>query len=258
MQIINDSIRDVVQEGEAKAFSCPKCNSKTAFGQVCICGYGTQDSLVTLVEKNNRTIYSAYVVFSLILILSYMHILNWGPFALEVPALKAQHYLGVLNSKGYSKLAQACVARGKEQCAKQAYIDMFNRTKDVEALALLAQIETRTHEPEVAAKTYEAYYKKGGKNPRVALQYALLLEQLHKYDASIHYFRLSIQQNPDTLAVFATGELLRILMAQQKYTKAQSLIESFWASAENAKGYFNTEAAQLKKYVRPVKSRKIA
>ncbi len=259
MSSINDSNQDGIQLIKTQGFCCPKCASNTTFGQICICGYGAKDSFVLALEKKDRSVAVVYVTFSLVIILSYMHILNWGPYALEFPILKVGHLIGVLNSKNYVKLADDCIARAKDKCAKQIYIDMFKQTKDIEALALLAQLQVKTHEPEIAVKTFEAYYKKGGKNPKVSLQFALALEQVKNYNASIRYFNLSIKQNPEKLSVFATGELLRIFMAQQKYSKAQDLIETFWASAENAKGYFNTEAAQLKKYVRrPIKIKKFA
>ena len=248
MNSIGEGIPSENQSEDSVAFTCPKCTSNIAFGQLCICGYGAKDSLQVVLEKRDRTVIGAYIVTSLIIMLAYMHILNWGPFAFQAPLLKTEHFIGILNGKGYVKLAAACSARAKEQCAKQAYVDMYNHTKDIEAISMLAQLEVRLHETEVAVKTFEAYYKKGGKNPNVALQYAMALEQVHSYDASVRYLLLSIKQNPDKLSVVATGELLRILIAQQKYAKAQNIIENFWASAENAKGYFNTEAAQIKKF----------
>ncbi len=258
MNSIGEGILSDNHGEDSVAFTCPKCSSNIVFGQLCICGYGAKDSLQIVLEKRDRTVIGAYTVTSLVIMLAYIHILNWGPFAFQAPLLKTEHFIGILNGKGYVKLAAVCLARAKEKCAKQAYIDMYNRTKNIEAIAMLAQLEVRLHETEVAVKTFEAYYKKGGKNPDVALQYALALEQVHDYDASVRYLMLSIKQNPDKLSVVATGELLRILIAQQKYAKAQSIIENFWASAENAKGYFNTEAAQIKKFVRPSKGRKLA
>lgn len=252
-----DSNEETTQSPINHAPQCPRCSSLMALGQVCVCGHGAKDSLVSVLQKRDRSVLGAYIVFSILLALAYVHLQSWGPYALQVPMLKAEHIFGMLDSKGYSKLSAACIARGKEKCAKQAYIDMYVRTRDVEAIALLAQLEIKTHETDVALETFEAYYKKGGKNPKVALQYALALEGEHHYDASIHYLKLSIQQNPDKLAVSATGELLRILLAQQKYSQARNVLDDFWASAENAKGYFNNEAAQIQKVLGP-KAHKVA
>ncbi len=253
----HDSNEDTIQSPIKQTLQCPRCSSQMAFGQVCVCGYGAKDSLVLALKKRDRSVFAAYILFSIILALAYVHLQSWGPYALQVPLLKAEHMFGILDAKGYMKLAEACIARGKEKCAKQAYIDMYLRTRDIEAIALLAQLEVKTHEADVALETFDAYYKKGGKDPKVALQYALALESEHNYNASIRYLKLSIQQNPDKLAVSATGELLRILLAQQKYSQARNILDNFWASAENAKGYFNNEDAQIQKVLGP-KGHKVA
>jgi tetratricopeptide (TPR) repeat protein len=189
----------------------------------------------------------AYAILSILILLIAFESHVWGPFVLELPALKGRQMIGKLDIKGYEKIIEICKKREKISCVKSTYKEMYVQHREIEALAELAQFEFQLHETDAALTNFKTYFLQGGKNPKVFLQYGLALEQGSDFDQAKKYFKLSIDNNPEKLSSQATQELIRIAVQQEKFEEAQSLIHHFWASAENAKGYFNREASQIQK-----------
>jgi predicted transposase YbfD/YdcC len=205
-------------------------------------------------KKNQKIIIPAYFIVSLLIFFGYTHFISWGPYAYKVPLLKAKEMTGIIDSKGYTELAEACAARGRARCAKQAYFDIYAKNKDIEGVAMLAQLEARNHEASLAVKDFDFYFKNGGKNPTVSFQYALALEQVHDYANALRFLKASARDSNDKLAINVNASILRILMTQQKYVQAHNFIENFWSKSEVAKAYFNTEAAQIRRELGPQKT----
>ncbi len=237
--------------------ACPACESKFVQGEVCACGFGAQKSKSIKLEKRERATILAFVIFSFILLFSYYQLMHWGSFALRVPILKTEKLLGVMDSKSYMELADICNARANVKCVQQTYHEMYQHTKNVEALSMLAQFEARNHDLQTAISDFDAYFKGGGKNSKIPFQYAMVLEENHNYEASLRFLSLAIHQNSGKRSLLATAEMLRIYMAQQKYEQAQRLLENFWSHADKQRAYFNAEESQIQGVLGPQKTARL-
>ncbi len=236
---------------------CPKCSARLSSQNSaqptllkCMCGFGSPDPMRLLGLRLNQHLVYIYSVLSIAVLLLAFESHVWGGYVFEIPVLKTRQMLSHLDAKGYERIVEICKKRAQISCVKKTYKEMYVEKRQLEALAGLAEFEVQLHENDAALANFNSYFLMGGKNPKVALQYALALEQLPtlaNLEKAIQYLKLSIAQNPEKLSSLATQELLRILVSQQKYEDAQSLIHHFWASAENAKGYFNKEATQIGK-----------
>jgi hypothetical protein len=162
-----------------------------------------------------------------------------------------------MNKQGYTELAEACIQLNKWDCAREAYIGMQQITKDGEGLLLLARLQVRLSEPQAAATTLATYFRLGGRDGDAALQYAALLEAQGDDASAMKYYEASIELRPKILPVQATTAIVRLLMKQGKYDQAQERILAFHESAENAKGYLNTELAQAESAMGQTKAGKV-
>lgn len=231
--------------------NCPRCNAQldqafdSSSAAFCKCGYVDQSALENHRAHAEEKLIKIFAAITISLMLMYVHFANWGSYAFQIPFLKLGDMLGSLGPSGYHEIIDACTKQGKWPCVQSAYLGLYNKTADAEVIAELAKFQERARDQAGASRSYEFYYKVGGKNPAVALPYAKLLFALNDYDNALKYYNLSITQNPDKLAGQATGGILQIYIKQGRYVEARDLITSFWDSAENAKGYFNTEFDQL-------------
>lgn len=238
--------------------NCPRCSSelhknvmsgniKAGGLAVCTnCGwYESHSQAASRVKAENQSI-ALMIAFTVSVLLLSAHMLNWGQHAFSVPTLKLAQWTGVLSNPGYDELAQDYIDLGKLEGARTTLIEQFQVHRNPEPLAKLARLQVRVQQTPAAMLTFAAYFKNGGKDGEAALLYGQLLEQQGGNDAeAIRMMELSIASRPQTLPIAATGAIARIMMKQGRYDEARDLITKFQESAGNAKGYLNTELAQI-------------
>ncbi len=240
--------------------TCLRCSSELindleSGSSGCGCGYTNNQALNQVFEKRDRQMIKVYTVVGLMVMGLYMHFMSWGSYATQIPGLKISQMLGMASPKTYQTIVDACVQQNKWSCVESTYLSWYKATGDTETIANLAHFRTLLKDAQGAVRAYESYYKIGGKNPAVAIQYGLALEKTNDLDNALKYFSLAISQSdPTKLPAQATGEIVQILIKQQKPAEAREAIVTFWASAENAKGYFNTEYDAITKILGPMKS----
>lgn len=233
---------------------CPRCNQEipseryvTGFA-ICECGWfdgAPEQKARSATEKKTIT---AMVVAAVLFTALYGHMLNWGAYAFEIPFVKIQQLTGTLSKQGYEELADACVHLNKWSCAQDTYMDLYKQTRDPEGLARLAHLQVRLQDRNAALSSYAAYFRAQGRNGEAALEYAKLLEESGNTEMAFQYYEASIQMRPQILPVSATTAIVRLYMKQGRYQEAYDRILAFHSSAGNAKGYLNTELAQLEEY----------
>lgn len=242
--------------------NCPRCNSPlhkdimsgniTAGGlAVCTkCGWYESHAQAEARTKAENQAISIMVTFAVSLLIVSAHMLSWGAHAFSIPMLKVGQWTGMLSSRGYDELAQDCIDLAKYSCARTAMIENFQIHKTPEPLAKLARLQVRLQETPAALVTFSSYFKNGGKNGEAALLFAQLLEQNGQDEEAMKMYLASIVARSEQLPIAATGGIVRILMKQGRYDEARERITTFQASAENAKGYLNTELAQIEAAVK--------
>ncbi len=218
------------------------------------CGwYESQAQAKLRIKTENQTI-TFMIAFAVSLLLITAHLINWGSHAYSIPGLKIGQWTGTLSARGYDELAQACVDLGKFECARTTYIENFKLNRTPEPLAKLARLQVRLQETQPAMATFNAYFKNGGTDGDAALLYGQLLEQSGQDAEAEKMLELSITSRGSMLPIAATGAIVRIMMKQGRYEEARTRIETFQASAGNAKGYLNSELAQIEQAIKIYKT----
>jgi tetratricopeptide (TPR) repeat protein len=233
--------------------NCPRCGTNIPQERyvsgmaVCECGWSDNTSARRYdLDVERKTIYGL-IAGCLAIVAFYAHTVNWGSYALAIPFVKAQQITGTLSTPGYKELADVCITLNKWSCARNAYLDIYRKNGNVEGLADLGHFEVRMGEVAGATNAYAGYFKYGGKDGVAALEYAKVLEQSNDVDHAIEFYELSIAQRPTKLPIQATAGVVRLMMKKGQYEQAYLRIVEFHKSSENAKGFMNTELAQLEK-----------
>lgn len=242
--------------------TCPRCNSQLhtnvmsgniQAGGLAVCTkcgwFESQSQAQARIKAENKTI-GTMIGFAVGILLVSAHMLSWGGYAFSIPGLKIGQWTGMLSSQGYDELAQACVDLGKFACARTAMIENFQTHRTPEPLAKLARLQSRNQETQAAMVTFWSYFKSGGKDGEAAVLYGQLLEQAGQDAEALKMLELSIASRPESLPIAATGAIVRIMMKQGRYEEARERIKLFHESAGNAKGYLNTELAQIEQAIK--------
>jgi len=235
--------------------SCPRCGVEIPRDRfvngtaICACGWCDPGPNIKADIKNENKTIRTMVLSALVLVGLYAHLLNWGSYALAIPIVKLQQLTGTLSASGYNELADACLGLAKFECAKNADLDLYRERGDISGLAALAKLEMRLNENQEAMQASAAYFKAGGTSADAAIIYGRLLESTGQNSDAQKYYEAAIANSGVTLPVVATTSLVHLLMKLGKYEDAFARLEAFHASAENAKGYLNTEESQLQSYL---------
>ena len=231
--------------------NCPTCGThipqeRYATGHaICECGWTDESaSKIFALDVEKKTI-MAMIAFCLALVAFYAHAVSWGSYALAIPFVKVQQMTGTLSTQGYHDLADACIAQNKWACAHDAYLGIYTSNRDPQGLADLGHYEVRLGDTAQALSAYASYFKVGGKDGIAALEYAKVLESANQPDQAVQFYQASIDSRPTKLPIQATAGIVRIFIKQGKYEEAYTKIVTFQKGAENAKGFLNTELAQL-------------
>jgi tetratricopeptide (TPR) repeat protein len=262
---------------------CPRCGTQiprdrlTSTSVVCQCGWSDATSFAKAKQAQEKNVTAILVGAAVLMMLSYAHLANWGGYATRIPLIKAAQITGSLNKSGYIELAEACITLNKWDCAHDAYLTAYRNSGDPLTLAALAHLQTRLGDKQSALSTYATYYQvssqlaplttkttatgnstanasepmavanpeEASKRSEALLRYAVLLDQSGRDDEAIQIYEASIAARTDVLPVRATSGIVRILMEKGRYEEAHARVTAFHNSAGNAKGYLNTELAQL-------------
>jgi tetratricopeptide (TPR) repeat protein len=259
-----DLLKEIVMSFTGFGSHCPKCANEITTDRIvdghaiCACGWVDNSAYVKAEGQRQKNLCKLFAVAALVMVLGYGYALSWGPYAGTIPFIKVATLTGMASPETYNQLIEACTVMNKWSCAEQAHLDLFHKTRDPEALARLAKLQTLLKNLPAASDTYAAYFKAGGKNPDVPFFYAEVLEQTGHADQAMPYYQMSVEQNPTKLNANATSAIVHIMMKAQQFEQARGVIDTFRASAENAKGYLNTEEDEITKILGPEKIKRIA
>jgi tetratricopeptide (TPR) repeat protein len=209
------------------------------------------------IEKDQKRTIVMMSATALVILLAFAHMASWGRHSVSIVFLKAAAFTGLASANDYTKLAEACTDTGRYECATDAYLYLYQETRDVEVVGQLAEFYVKMQDHKAAAATFVKYYQLEGKNPKRSYFYGVALEKLGENERAINAYKLSIEQNPEMLNLNATKSLVKLLMAEQRQPEAYDVIAKWHAGAENAKGHLTEELKLLAKY-QPKRTRALA
>jgi tetratricopeptide (TPR) repeat protein len=96
-----------------------------------------------------------------------------------------------------------------------------------------------------AIKSFKDYLDAGGNSYDASLNLAHTLDIEGQKTEAMKYYGLAINQARDVLPVQAVSAMVHLLISQGQYKTALQQIDEFYAADDSAKGYLNTEHAQL-------------
>ena len=237
---------------------CPQCGEHIPLERyvggraICLCGWRDETAFLDASDHRERVTAVGYVAITFVSAFVLAYMFSWGSHALDIPGLKIAAWTGTLSPSGYKELGQDCVDLGKLNSAEHAYFQMYRDAHDAEGLALLASLQARQGKAIPATMTYAAYFQAGGTDVDATVGYAKLLEANKQVEPALKQYDLAAQRaRADVLPVAAISGSVRLLISQRRLEEAYARILTFHASAENAKGYLNTERANLESWLGP-------
>lgn len=221
---------------------------------ICKCGWQDPRPMAQNQEKWDRKLSLQLLGFALVTFYTFAHLAMWGSFPIQGPILKLKQTMAISPRATNLELASICIELANWDCAKNAYYNLYH-SGDPAGLVHLGRLQMRLKENDAAFISFDRYFQAGGKDLTAARDFGKLLEEKGQNELAIQYFEKSIDPKADTLPIYATAGIVRVLMKKGMKEEAMQRILDFHELADNAKGYFGAEYEQLSKTVK-VKRRK--
>ncbi len=241
---------------------CPACAAELSKENlemgiaVCRCGWTSGDTVDLHRKQEEKKAITAMSSVAVLILLLFVHVMNWGSYSSTVPFLQIGQMVGMLSDQGYKDYITISLKLGKFEKAESLAISRVKSTRNIEALADLGRLQTALGKQDVAMSSYSQYFSSGGKSGDAAVQYGQLLEAAGQDGEALKMYDISVLSRPEVLPIQATAGIVRILYKQGRYEEAYGRVVDFHNSAGNAKGFLNTELALVEKALEVTKSSK--
>lgn len=230
--------------------ACPRCKQdiaaerKNVMPIICDhCGYtasSNQYAANQAVEKRTTILYSAFLALFLG---SYMQLMNWDSYSLEIIPLKVKETLGMNSTSDADRTAEICMNLKKWDCVESSYSKVGN--DDATKLPRLGQFQMKRAKYNEAAATFYKFFQKGGNDLEASYSYAKALAQLGQVDEATKYFEQVLAARPDVLQVTVVQNYVKLLMEHNRGDQALKLIKDIRSKGPESASFMEAEFKKL-------------
>lgn len=238
---------------------CPRCKMDIAEDRlreplvVCQhCGFSDPKSD----RKLEKKIYSHFLRTSLIvtglLLAGFIQAVNWDQYSLSIIPLKVKELSGIANLQDYQQLSKICEERKKWDCVETSLRQRYTLSPrtEIEALAQLGKLQYKRGKLAESLQSLKTYFDQGGISLDASYDYARALSQRGFVDQASQVYEQILEAKPETLQITVAQNYVRLLMKNNKYREAKTLLEDIRKSGSNANLFMDKEFQELETYVK--------
>lgn len=233
---------------------CPQCKLEVTDSRslpffICPhCGFTHNKSDKTSQNEVSKRFIKWSVGLSAVMVISFVHAVNWDNFFFEVIPLKAKQIVGMASAQDYGRLAEMCKVRKDSECVENMLTSKVQSdSKDIEILTELGQVQFQRNKFKESAQTLKRYFDNGGLNMDASYTYARALGQIGMVDESAQFYQRVLDSKPETMQISVTQNYVRMLMDAGRADQAKKVIESIRVKGSNAAMFMESEFQQITK-----------
>lgn len=234
--------------------NCPACgraiDSQRLFLDMVVCECGWTRSQRSQQAEQRRDMRTAVTLVSIAvaIVLSFIHIVRWDKYAIEITTLTAKEYMALATTPDLERKVIICRERLNHDCVAATLERLVLRNpKKLTYLADLGKIRAQLQSWDLAEKSFQAYIEHGGREHEVVYELAKVYAALGQVDLASKYFDLTLSIKPDVLQVQVVRVYVSMLMGFGRYSQAQDLIYRVRRSGVNAAFFLDAELREIQR-----------
>jgi tetratricopeptide (TPR) repeat protein len=173
------------------------------------------------------------------MVLGFIHVVNWGGYALEVIPLKALTMIGLDSTPTQERMTQICLDVKRYDCAEQMMARMASHDKN--AYLRLGKFQFSRMKYADAAESYRQFFGSGGQNLDAAYFYARALGEIGHVDESAKYFDYVLSAKPDVLQVTVASNYVKMLVLHGRLDQSLRVIQAIRHRGASARSFMDSE-----------------
>ncbi|NJM09538.1 MAG: tetratricopeptide repeat protein [Bdellovibrionaceae bacterium] len=210
--------------------NCPKCDAllvdtgHNSLPVLCTaCGFIPEATSSHIERRLERSNLHLVVVFSVVLVVGFMHLASWGNHALEIRWIQFGDIAGLSSVDSLERMAKICIELKKRDCVEYAYLRQSQLDK--RNAVRLAEFQMSRRKFNEAVKTLKPYVatEAGKKDTRAYMTYANALTEVGRYDEATNYYEYLISKSQG-LPTEATRNYVKCLARAKRFEQAQKVI----------------------------------
>ena len=196
---------------------CPICQKSKLkrIGRTLICECGWHHSEVEDVEPFQGSLAALMGLVTLFIAITAFHVFQWGQYSLAVFVSKPQ------------KMVEICKDLKKYNCVEKSLQKSYTRTKKIEYLVQLGEIQFKREKYEESAQTFKEYFSRRGDSFKAKYYYANALSKINQVDEATRVFEEILQSRRGVIMVTVVDSYLAMLVSHNQKEKAKRVIDRF-------------------------------
>ncbi|MCB0385900.1 MAG: tetratricopeptide repeat protein, partial [Bdellovibrionales bacterium] len=187
---------------------CPACgreiNANRVFLEMAVCECGWTSSLRSRQAEHKRDLRTALTLVAAagILVLGFIHIIQWDHYAGEILVIKGKELTGMATTTDLERRVDICRERLNHECVAQTYGQLVRRhPQEQKYLAGLGKILSQLGRWKRAAQALRTYVDTGGRDHEMVYEFAKVNAALGQVDEAAKYFDLALSIKPEVLQI---------------------------------------------------------
>lgn len=234
--------------------ACPRCQleiqSERLRSSVIVCnhcgftGNLNQRKLEKSAEKKFITIATSVCA---LLTFSFVMIVKWDTYSLEVLPLKAKQLVGMSSAEDLKRIVEICEDRKNLECQISGLEDLSKI--DNEARAQLGKIYFLKDQNKLAVQRFSDYFRNGGLSFEASYMFARSLEKDGQIELASQYYESVLNSKPDTLQITVTRHYINMLTEYNKRDQAKLVLSKIREMGANTKNFMDPVFKELERSV---------
>lgn len=209
---------------------CPVCGSHISEHRhdsnwvLCECGWFGSNNAQKFERETQKKSITWILSVSIFIVFGFFHSTKWGNDSLSVVPLQVKSLFSIANSNDLLAYAEMAIQHKHYDKGEAIMSKWAERENTPEAWEKLALLRAQMHEYHAAVLAFDKYYHTQGNNPLTLFHYAKVLQELEREDLAEKIYIHIVGLDPDTYQRTVVEELVRLLINQQRFEDAQSIL----------------------------------
>lgn len=227
--------------------TCPRCLTELSpvraqsTPKVCNgCGHVLSKAEATSAKDFERHSLYWVVGSSIAIVLTFMHVVSWGGYSLEVIPLQVFQFIGLDSDENQERMAHICLDTKKLDCVESIYSRKAH--SDPNGLIRLGRFQFNRMKYTEAATTFQTYFLNGGENdPDARFVYARALSEAGNVDEAAKQYDLLLATKPDVLQVTVAQNYVKLLVQHNRLEQALKVLQSIRRRGDSVTMFMDSE-----------------
>lgn len=208
------------------------------------CGHTAGTNIREFDKRGERRFITLAITIAVVFVAGFVQISRWDKYFARVSRIQIAELFGAASERDSRAMANICIERKIFSCA-ESRLESLTKS-DFKVLLELGALQMRLGEFGAAARSYQLYFKAGGKGSEPGYRFAEALTKVGLLKEAIRYYEYAIKANPKVVMVSVTRDYVKVLIQANRLAQAEHLILQIRSRSQSANQFMDAELKSIR------------